>query len=137
MNAAALIARIAETVVVERTAATVVDPLTGIGTGGSVVTGTLRCSVQPDDGPRRVDQTQGTTTAGEIKIFVADSVHVMLDGDPPTDGGALIAAKGEGGSGTPPDHIIWRNHRWRVLEASEWTAGAYVLYRGSDEGASS
>ena len=141
MNSAALIERIAETVVVERTAPTVVDPLTGVGAAGAVVTGTLRCSVQPDNGPRRVDQPDGTSTAGNVIIFVADSVHVMLDGDPVTDGGSLIPSSGEGGSGPPPDFILWRSnpvlplHRYRVLEDAGWPAGAFVQYRGSDEGA--
>jgi hypothetical protein len=136
-----LIGTFAETVVVHRSAVTVIDPLSGVGTAGAVVTGTLVCSVQPDDGPRRVDQTGGTSTAGNVKIFVADDDHVMLDGDPVTDGGSLIAAPGEGGTGEPPDYILWRSkasaplHRYRVLEDSGWTQGAYVRYRGSDEGA--
>jgi hypothetical protein len=130
-----VIGEFAETVVVQRTAATTTDPLTGVGTGGGVVTGTLRCSVQPDAGPRRVDATAGTSTAGNVIIFVADGVTVSLDGDPATDGGALIPAKGEGATGAPPDHIVWRSHRWRILEASEWTEGVYIRYRASDEGA--
>jgi hypothetical protein len=132
---ASIIGSFAETVVVQRAGATTIDPQDGTGTVGAASTGTLRCSVQPDDGPRRVDQTAGTSTAGNIKIFVADSVTVQIDGDPVTDGGALIPANGEGATGGPPDHIVWRGHRWRILEASEWTEGAYIRYRASDEGA--
>jgi hypothetical protein len=132
---ASIIGEWAEPIVVLRAAATVTDPLTGVGTAGGITTGTLRCSVQPSSGPRRVDQTGGTSTAGNVKVFVADSVTVQLDGDPPTDGGALIPAKGEGATGAPPDHIVWRGHKWRILEASEWTEGVHIQYLASDEGA--
>lgn len=132
---AALIESFAETVVVQRAGATTIDPLDGTGTVGAASTGTLRCSVQPDDGPRRVDRTSGTSSSGNVKIFVADAVTVQIDGDPVTDGGPLIPANGEGASGAPPDHIVWRGHRWRILELSPWTEGAHGQYLADDQGA--
>lgn len=135
----AIIEEFSETVVVERNTEATTDPLDGTGIPGTVLTGTLRCCVQPYDGPRRVDSTAGTDTAGNIKIWVPVGVSVMLDGDPPTDGGPLVAAPGQGGSGPSPDYIFWGSpggqlHRYRVLEDNGWTQGQHIRYMGSDEG---
>ena len=137
INAAAIINKLdPQDVVVERTAATTVDPLTGRGTKGATVLGSLRCSVQPK-AATRVDQPAGTSTSGQVDIYTAS--NVVLPG--PVDGGPLRASSGEGGSQDPPDYIHWAPRagqplrRWRVNGGHGWPAGNFTHYTATDEGA--
>ena len=130
-----------QNVVVERIAATTIDPLTGRGTKGSVVLGTLLCSVQPK-AASRVDAPAGTSTAGQVDIYTAANVMLPAgEGEDPVDGGPLRAAGGQGGSQNPPDYIRWAPmtgqplRRWRVNGGHGWPAGGFIHYTATDEGA--
>jgi hypothetical protein len=129
-----VIAKRSRDYVIERRGAVTTDPLTGLGTGGAVSTGTLRCHIQPYDGPARVDNVSGTDTTGRIKIWVADSAHVILDDD--TDVGELRTDPGEGGTGAPGDVVVYDGHRWLVIERSTWSLdGSHHQYLARDKGA--
>lgn len=141
INAAALIDELdPQDVVVERVAATTIDPITGRGTKGAVVLGTLRCSVQPKQA-NRVDAPAGTSTAGQVDIYTAANVVLPGEDDVPVDGGPLRAAGGQGGSQNPPDYIHWAPmagqppRRWRVSGGHGWAAGGFIHYTATDDGA--
>jgi hypothetical protein len=137
LNAKAMIRRLdGQTVVVERRGATVVDPQTGVSTEGALVLGTLVCSVQART-HRRVDETAGTSTTGEVNIFAAENVVLPED----VDGGPLRASSGKNGdSDQPADYIRWAAgdgplRRWRVSGHQPWPAGRFTAYTATDEGA--
>lgn len=120
--------------VIERRTAVTTDPLTGRAVGGTEATGTLRCHIQPYDGARRQDGVSGVGTTGLIKIWVVAANGVVMDDL--TDGGNLRTDPGEGGTGSPGDHIRYDDHRWLVIERSSWVEdGSHRQYLARDEGA--
>lgn len=120
--------------VIERRTAVSTDPQTGRPTGGVTSTGTLRCHIQPYDGPRRSDGAGGVGTSGMIKIWVPSDISVVLDDL--SDGGALRCDPGQGGTGAPGDHIRFDDHRWLVIDRSSWVDdGSHRQYLARDEGA--
>jgi hypothetical protein len=136
-----IIKKRSRTYVIERMAPVTTDPQTGRAVGGGITLGTLRCHIQPGDGARRVDGIAGVDTSGLIRIWVPIDVGVTLeiaDDDDPEDaiGGDVRVDPGQGGNGSPGDHIHYDGHRWLVIERKPFPEdGSYRRYLARDEGA--